>query len=99
VKYACIEENRGDVTVVKLCRWLAVSRSGYYKWRRRGTSDREMRKLAAEKALIATFTKFKARYGSPRLVRELNSDGIACSENHVAKLMTENGLKARNGKG
>lgn len=43
--------------------------------------------------------QFRRRYGAPRLAVELNERGIACSLNHVAKLLRERGLKARNGKG
>ena len=35
-------------------------------------------------------------YGSPRMHRELVSQGIECSENTVAKLMRENQIQARN---
>ncbi|WP_370980199.1 IS3 family transposase [Agaribacterium sp. ZY112] len=44
------------------------------------------------------FQDLRRRYGAPRLTLELNEAGIACSVNHVAKLMPEAGLKARNGK-
>lgn len=50
-------------------------------------------------AIEATYTAFKRRYGAPRLTVELNARGIACSRNHVAALLRERGLKARNGKG
>jgi len=42
---------------------------------------------------------FKKRYGAPRLTAELNAQGIRCSKNHVATLLREQGLRARNGKG
>tara|TARA_R110000823_G_C15868739_1_gene493938 strand:- start:32 stop:763 length:732 start_codon:yes stop_codon:yes gene_type:complete len=51
-----------------------------------------------EQALVVTFEQFRRRYGAPRLVVELNEAGIPCSLNHIAQLMAENGLKARNGK-
>jgi len=81
-----------------MCRWLTVSRSGYYKWRNRSTSQREQRKRFVEQTLVQTFHTFKHRYGAPRLTVELNEAGIRCSLNHIAKLMTDNGLQARNGK-
>jgi len=45
-----------------------------------------------------TFHRFKKRYGAPRLTVELNAQGIECSRNHVATLLRERGLRARNGK-
>jgi len=44
------------------------------------------------------FEHYKKRYGAIRLTRELNAKGIRCSLNHVASLLHELGLKARNGK-
>lgn len=99
VKYAFIESLRGQHAVQKMCRWAGVSRSGYYKWRSRSPSARELRSLEAERSLVALFNRFKARYGSPRMTVELNESGISISENTVAKLMEKQGLKARNGKG
>lgn len=51
--------------------------------------------LAVEHAYIG----FKKRYGAPRLAVELNAQGVSCSLNHVAQLLQERGLRARNGKG
>lgn len=99
MKYAHIESFRGEYAIVKMCRWLQVSRSGYYKWRARKPSARVLRTLEAERLLINLFSKFKSRYGSPRLAVELNASGFSLSENTVAKLMANQQLKARNGKG
>ena len=75
------------------------NRSGYYKWRSRKPSETELRRLDAERQLINLFTRFKSRYGSPRLTIELNETGTPISENTVAKPMAKQGLMARNGKG
>lgn len=99
VKYAFIESKRGLHSIVKMCRWAGVSRSGFYKWRNRKPSARDLRRLEAERLLINLFSKFKSRYGSPRMVLELNEHGVDMCENTVAKLMAKQGLKARNGKG
>lgn len=37
----------------------------------------------------------RGRYGSPRMTAEPNARGHACSENTVAKLMREHGIRAR----
>ncbi len=82
-----------------MCRWANVSRSGYYKWRNRQPSQRAQQRLRVVEAAISVFQQFKHRYGAPRLVEELNAQGIPCCKNHIAKILAENGLKARNGKG
>ena len=50
-------------------------------------------------AVESTFIAFNKVYGAPRLTDELNDQGIACSRNHIALLLQEKGLRARNGKG
>ena len=81
-----------------MCHWLDVSRAGFYKWRRRQPSFRECYREIVRRALLKRFDELKQRYGAPRLTHELHADGIFCSVNHVAKLLSEAGLKARNGK-
>ena len=98
MRYAYIESLQEAFSIVKMCRWLQVSRSGYYKWRKREPSYRDEYKEVVRQATVRVFTQLKQRYGAPRLARELNDTGITCSVNHVAKLMSEEGLKARNGK-
>lgn len=83
----------------KMCRWLGVSRSGFYKWVSRKPSARTQQRERVREAVIVVFERFKKRYGAPRIAVELNESGIACSLNHVAQLMADTGLKARNGKG
>ena len=99
MRYAFIESLRDQFAVYKMCRWAQVSRSGYYKWRSRSPSVRELRRLEAERLVANLFHRFKSRYGSPRMTVELQESGVGISENTVAKLMAKQGLKARNGKG
>ena len=82
-----------------MCRVLSVSRSGFYAWLRRPVSQREQRRVQVGQAVEEAYTRYKQRYGAPRLAVELNAQGIRCSLNHVAALLKERGLRARNGKG
>jgi len=68
-----------------MCRWLKVSRSGYYKWREREPSCQTTYREQIRLAVVQTFTHLKARYGAPRLTLELLDQGLCCSVNHVAK--------------
>ncbi|WP_370981589.1 IS3 family transposase [Agaribacterium sp. ZY112] len=98
MRYAFIESLRAEFSVKNMTGWLDVSRAGYYKWRLRQPSFQEEYRELVRAAVLDTFSKLKARYGAPRLTLELHDQGVACSVNHVAKLMSEAGLKARNGK-
>ena len=81
-----------------MCIWLKVSRSGYYKWLNRPVSLRAQRCEQVRRTLVDVFHQFQKRYGAPRLHVELNETGIPCSLNHVAQLLQNEGLRARNGK-
>ncbi len=89
-----IEEHRNEFDITIMCRVLNVSRSGYYAWRQRRPSAREM----ADKELLAQIEEIFAEsgqtYGSPRVYIELKADGIACGRKRVERLMRENGLVA-----
>lgn len=89
---------RDQHAIQKMCAWLNVSRSGYYKWCHREPSEQTLRRAHVREAVVLTFDRFKKCYGAPRIAVELQEAGIACSVNHVAQLMAASGLKARNGK-
>jgi len=82
-----------------MCRLMSVSRAGYYAWQAREVSPRAQRRELVGIAVETAYEQYRRRYGAPRLTVELNSQGIPCSLNHVAKLLNEKGLRARNGKG
>lgn len=78
-----------------MCRWLGVSRSGYYAWRDREPSERKLSDHALLQAISRIFDKSKGRYGSPRVHASLRQQGINVSRKRVARLMREASLKAR----
>lgn len=77
---------------------LGVSRSGYYAWRTRPTSRRELfnRQLLAEIKRIHQSDCIV--YGSPRVCKELIARGFQCSENRVARIMRAHKIRAQLGK-
>jgi transposase InsO family protein len=94
-----IDEHHEVFAVVMMCKLLSVPRASYYSWRKRPVSKREQRRALVGAAVETTYHQYKKRYGAPRVAIELNEQGIGCSVNHVADLLREKGLRARNGKG
>ena len=82
-----------------MCRLLKVSRAGYYKWNKGTVNKRAIKRVALAKQVVQTYYEFNKIYGAPRITKELKEQGIPCSHNHVADLLREYGLRAKNGKG
>ena len=95
MKFAWIHTEKATYPLVKLCRWLAVTRSGYYAWRARPASAHARRDRRLKVLVQASFTESKQRYGSPRIHRDLVAQDEAVSRKRVVRLMREAGLKAR----
>jgi transposase InsO family protein len=77
------------------CRTLGVSQAWFYKWR---YGDRSPRRARREQLTIAIRQIFAARhgkYGSPRITDDLGEAGWRVGEKTVAKVMREQGLRAR----
>ena len=95
MSFALIDAKRAEVPVETACIALGVSVSGFYAWKSRpasaGQSD-DMIMLAHIRAEHATSNE---TYGSPRMHAELKESGLLIGRHRVARLMSENGMKAR----
>ena len=78
-----------------MCRVLSVKRSGFYAWVKRGPSRQAQRDQRLRLEVRAAFTRSRGRYGSPRLHAELRARGERTSRKRVARLMREDGLRAK----
>lgn len=94
-----MRDHLGDYSKSMMCRAMAVSRSGFNKWLKRGDSASSQRKSQVTQKVLETYEAFEAVYGAPRITQELNASGLPCSKNFIAKIMAEQGIRARNGKG
>ena len=93
--FAFIDEHRDQWPVHLLCAALDVSPAGYYAWRDRPASARQQRHDALLVEVRAIHAEFRARYGSPRVHAELAARGQGCCVNTVARLMREDGIRAK----
>jgi putative transposase len=85
--YRLIEVEKATHSVPMLCRLLGVSRSGYYAWRRRPSSERARFDAVLSEKIEMIHRNSRATYGAPRVHAELAAIGIRCSRKRVARLM------------
>jgi transposase InsO family protein len=83
--------------VKRLCRILAVSRSGFYRWTAAETARRD--RAAAEDQLAEQIAVVHAdsggTYGSPRVTVELRAQGIRANRKRVERVMRQRGIVGR----
>jgi putative transposase len=96
VKFAFIGEERATTwPVTAMCGVLDVSRSGFYAWRGRPESERQRRDRSLSVQVRAFHEESRRSYGSPRVHLDLRDAGERVSRKRVARLMRQQGLKAR----
>ena len=95
MKFAFIDAERASFPIERLCRTLGVSVSGYFAWRGRPPSRHDREDAVLLTHIRSAFSLSNGTYGSPRMVRELQDEGFAAGRHRVARLMRENGLRAR----
>ena len=81
-----------------MCRLYDVTRAGYYAWRRRGESARSREDRRLLEKIEAIYRAGRGFYGSPRVFEALKADGERIGEKRVARLMREQGIRARSAK-
>jgi transposase InsO family protein len=95
MRFRLIEDHRDLWPVRVICDVLSVSPSGFYAWRSRPESPRKI----ANRVLLANIRRVHAqhreRYGAPRIHAELRAEGHAVNRKRVARLMRQNGIRAR----
>jgi putative transposase len=95
MRFKLIDAAKKDFPVQRLCKVLGVSQSGYFAWRSRPACQRQRDDLLLLAHVRSAFALSNETYGSPRMTRELQDAGLAVGRRRTARLMRENGLKAR----
>lgn len=101
-RYELIDAEKATVTptgaakysIVKMCEWLEVSRSGYYEWRDRSTSAAAARRDRLKVLIGSVFTDSDGTYGHRRIQAQLARWGEHAGPELVRALMRELGLVA-----
>jgi putative transposase len=95
MKFAFIAREKATFPIDLLCTMLGVSRAGFYASRRRPVPARQREDQQLAVHVAAAHVASRRRYGSPRVYRELQAQGHDVGRHRVARLMREQGLRAR----
>ncbi len=77
-----------------MCRLLDVSSSGFYAWRSRSASARQLSDAALTRLIKTLFDEHQGRYGVRRIHHELRKAGQRVGYKRVQRLMAENDLRS-----
>ena len=95
MRFALIDGAKAQFPVHRLCRVLGVSQSGYFAWRGRLACRRQRDDMVLLAHVRSAFALSNGTYGSPRMTRELRDSGLTVGRRRIARLMCDNGLRAR----
>jgi putative transposase len=95
MRFRLIDAAKKEFPVQRLCKVLEVSQSGYFAWRGRPASQRQRDDLVLLAHVRSSFALSNGTYGSPQMTRELRDQGLRVGRRRTARLMRENGLRAR----
>jgi putative transposase len=95
MRFRLIEDCRAVWPVRIMCDALSVSPSGFYAWRSRPESPRNIANRALLVDIRRVHAQHRERYGAPRIHAELRAEGHAISRKRVARIMRQHGIQAR----
>ena len=91
--YRFISAEKARTPVSLACRWLGVSRSGYYEWAARAPSQRALTDAWLNAKIRAIHLEHRGVYGAPRIHADLRlAHGVRVSRKRVERLMRQAGI-------
>ena len=94
MRFRLIDATKADMPIDRMCTALDVSVSGFYAWKSRAPSKRQLDDMILLAHIRAQFATSNETYGAPRMHAELTEDGFKAGRHRVARLMRDNDLKA-----
>ncbi|MFO0701399.1 MAG: IS3 family transposase [Nitrospira sp.] len=95
MRYRVIPEHDRRDPIRLMCRALAVSAAGYYAWRTRPESARSIQTRLLRSAIRVIHQESRDTYDSPRIWDALVKQGHRIGEHRVARLMCQDGIRAK----
>jgi putative transposase len=95
MRFTFIAAHTEEFHVTTMCRVLKVKRAGYYAWVNRPPSAHAMDDAELAETIKEIHDTSRRTYGSPRVHEELKAQGQSHGEKRVARIMQEEGLRAK----
>jgi putative transposase len=92
MRYRFVEEHRKRYCVWRMCWLLNLKRSGYYAWRKRPRSRRQVENDRLEWEIRRIYAEGRGEYGSPTITEALREEGFRVNHKRIARLMRQMGL-------
>jgi putative transposase len=93
--FIAAQRDAHGVPAATACRALGVSAAWFYKWRHGDPSFQHARRAQLAIEVARLFADHQGTYGAPRITADLREAGWAVSQNTVAAVLREQGLRAR----
>lgn len=90
-----MDNHTHEFSIVKMSQVLGVSRSGYYRWRGRGPSERALENKRLKERIKDIWEDSYKTYGSPRIHEQLKKEDQTASRPRVARLMRKMGIQSQ----
>lgn len=95
MKYAFIRGHEDLFSIMRMCKVMRVSRSGYYAWRERPESERATQNRELLQHIRHIHMQSRQAYGAKKTWLALNDRGVVCGKHQVARLRKQTGIEAR----
>lgn len=94
-RYTFIAHERDTWPVVRMCRVLEVSVSGFYAWLKRTPGPRARANAQLVQRIRVIHMESRQTYGYLRVQAQLRAEGVQAGKHRVARLMRQAGLQPR----
>jgi putative transposase len=95
VKYAWIHQQHTELKVSRMCRVLAVSRSGYYEWLNRPPSTQAEAEQQVRDKVQRYFAQGRGTYGTRRIKHLFAQEGLQVSRRRIGRVLAQAGLRCK----
>ena len=94
MRFPFIDSVKKAYPLCLLCKVMQVSRSGYYNWRNRRQSARDVERARLIPMVKEIHKASRGTYGSRRMAKKLESTGTYCGKHKAGTLMKRHGIRS-----